>query len=71
MRWLAVLAHRLLVCGMLGLEELLMHAGYLDGRNDHAREIVYEQASFRTVRGLSDLNMHAGNCKLNSVTCRH
>ena len=36
-----------------GLEEMLMHAGYLDGRNPHAREIVYEQASFRTVRGES------------------
>lgn len=41
-------------------EELLMHAGYLDGRSPHAREIVYEQAAFRTVRALSDLYMHAG-----------
>ena len=41
-------------------EELLMHAGYLDGRSPHGREIVYEQAAFRTVRALSDLYMHAG-----------
>jgi len=41
-------------------EELLMHAGYLDERSPHAREIVYEQAAFRTVRALSDLYMHAG-----------
>ena len=47
-----------------GLEELLMHAGLLDGRNPHAREIVYEQASFRTVRGLADLNMHSGRWSL-------
>ena len=41
-------------------EELLMHAGYLDGRSPHGREIVYEQAAFRTVRALSDLYMQAG-----------
>lgn len=41
-------------------EELLMHAGYLDERSPHAREIVYAQAAFRTVRALSDLYMHAG-----------
>lgn len=41
-----------------GLEELLMHAGYLDGRSPHGREITYEQAAFRTVRALSDLHMH-------------
>jgi uncharacterized protein (DUF885 family) len=40
------------------LEELLMHAGYLDGRNPHGREIAYEQAAFRTVRALSDIYMH-------------
>ena len=40
-----------------GLEEMLMHAGYLDGRNPHAREIVYEQASFRTVRGESRVRL--------------
>jgi len=41
-------------------EELLMHAGYLDERSPHAREIVYQQAAFRTVRALSDLYQHAG-----------
>ena len=41
-------------------EELLMHAGYLDERSPRAREIVYEQAAFRTVRALSDLYQHAG-----------
>lgn len=40
-------------------EELLMHAGYLDGRSPRGREIVYEQAAFRTVRALSDLYQHA------------
>lgn len=40
------------------LEELLMHAGYLDKRSPRAREIVYEQAAFRTVRALSDVYMH-------------
>ncbi len=43
------------------LEELLMHAGYLDGRNAHGREIAYEQAAFRTVRALSDIHMHSGD----------
>ena len=41
------------------LEELLMHAGYLDGRSPHGREIAYEQAAFRTVRALSDIYMHS------------
>jgi len=41
------------------LEELLMHAGYLDGRNPHGREVAYEQAAFRTVRALSDIYMHS------------
>ena len=40
------------------LEELLMHAGYLDQRTPRAREIAYEQAAFRTVRALSDIYMH-------------
>lgn len=40
------------------LEELLMHAGYLDGRSPRTREIVYEQAAFRTVRALADIYMH-------------
>ncbi len=42
------------------LEELLMHAGYLDGRNPHGREIAYEQSAFRTVRALSDIYLHSG-----------
>ena len=46
------------------LEELLMHAGYLDGRNPHGREIAYEQAAFRTVRALSDIYMHSGDWSL-------
>jgi hypothetical protein len=40
------------------LEELLMHAGYLDKRPRRSREIAYEQAAYRTVRALSDLYMH-------------
>jgi hypothetical protein len=43
------------------LEELLMHAGYLDGRNPHGREIAYEQAAFRSVRALSDIYMHSSD----------
>ena len=50
------------------LEELLMHAGYLDGRNPHAREITYEQAAFRTVRALSDIYMHSGEWNLAEAT---
>ncbi len=46
------------------LEELLMHAGYLDGRNPHGREIAYEQSAFRTVRALSDIYMHSGDWTL-------
>ena len=41
------------------LEELMVHAGILDGRNPHGREIAYEQAAFRTVRALSDIYMHS------------
>lgn len=41
-----------------GLEELLIHAGLLDGRNPHGREVAYEQAAFRTVRAMSDIMMH-------------
>ncbi|MBT5221140.1 MAG: DUF885 family protein [Woeseia sp.] len=40
------------------LEELLMHAGYLDSRSPRSREIAYEQAAFRTVRAISDIYMH-------------
>ena len=50
------------------LEELLMHAGYLDGRNHHGREIAYEQAAFRTVRALSDIYMHSGDWNLEEAT---
>ena len=50
------------------LEELLMHAGYLDGRNPHGREIAYEQAAFRTVRALSDIYMHSGDWSLDEAT---
>ena len=46
------------------LEELLMHAGYLDDRPAGAREIVYEQAAFRTVRALSDIYMHSNEWSL-------
>ena len=41
------------------LEELLMHAGYLDERSPRAREVAYEQAAFRTVRALSDVYMQS------------
>lgn len=41
------------------LEEFLMHAGYLDHRPQRAREVVYEQAAFRTCRALADLRMHS------------
>ncbi len=50
------------------LEELLMHAGYLDGRSPHGREIAYEQAAFRTVRALSDVYMHSGDWSLADAT---
>ena len=42
-----------------GLEELLMHAGYLDHRPRRGREVVFEQAAFRTCRALADLRMHS------------
>lgn len=42
-----------------GLEELLMHAGYLDHRSPRTRQIVYEQATFRTCRAMADLRMHS------------
>lgn len=50
------------------LEELLMHAGYLDGRSPRSREIAYEQAAFRTVRALSDIYMHSGDWSLADAT---
>ena len=46
------------------LEELLMHAGYLDERPRRGREIAYEQSAFRTVRALADVNMHSGDWTL-------
>ncbi len=49
------------------LEELLMHAGYLDGRNPHGREIAYEQSAFRTVRALSDVYMHSQDWNLDDA----
>jgi hypothetical protein len=45
-------------------EELLMHAGYLDERSRRAREVTYEQAAFRTVRGLADVHMHSNEWSL-------
>jgi len=46
------------------IEELFMHAGYLDGRPRRGREIAYEQAAFRTVRALADVYMHSGDWTL-------
>lgn len=42
------------------LEELLMHAGYLDKRPRprRGREIVYLQAAFRRCRAMADLKLH-------------
>lgn len=44
------------------LEELLMHAGYLDNRPRprRGREIVYLQAAFRRCRAMADLKLHSG-----------
>jgi len=43
------------------LEELLMHAGYLDKRPhpQRSREIVYLQAAFRRCRAMADLYLHS------------
>ncbi len=43
------------------LEELLMHAGYLDKRPypRRGREIVYLQAAFRRCRAMADLKLHS------------
>lgn len=46
------------------LEELLMHAGYLDSRSPRAREVAYEQSAFRTVRAMSDIYMHSNDWSL-------
>ena len=51
-----------------GLEELLVHAGMMDGRNAHGREIAYEQAAFRTVCAMADINMHGHVWDLDQAT---
>jgi len=47
-----------------GLEELMMHAGYLDGRPQRGREIVYLQTAFRSCRARADLLMHSNDFTL-------
>ncbi len=47
-----------------GLEELLMHSGYLDERSPRGREIVYMQTAFRSCRAIADQNMHANDFTL-------
>ncbi len=46
------------------MEELFMHAGYLDDRSPKARAVTYEQAAFRTVRALADVYMHSNKWSL-------
>jgi len=46
------------------LEEMMMHAGYLDTRPTRGREIVYWQAAFRTCRAIADLKMHSNEFSL-------
>ena len=46
------------------LEEMLMHAGYLDDKSARSREIVYWQAAFRTCRAVADLKMHSNEFSL-------
>ena len=46
------------------LEEMLMHAGYLDTRPRRGREIVYLQAAFRTCRAVADLKVHSNEYSL-------
>ena len=46
------------------LEEMMMHAGYLDGKSARSREIVYWQAAFRTCRAVADLKMHSNEFSL-------
>ncbi len=64
-------ARRLFAMGMIrsegwafGLEELLMHSGYLDQRSPRGREIVYMQTAFRSCRAIADQNMHANEFTL-------
>jgi hypothetical protein len=51
------------------LEELLMHAGYLDQRPhpQRSREIVYLQAAFRRCRAWADLKLHSGEFNLDEA----
>ena len=56
------------------LEEMMMHAGYLDTRPTRGREIAYWQAAFRTCRAIADLKMHNNDFTLRQaidycVTC--
>ena len=46
------------------LEEMMMHAGYLDSKSPRSREIVYWQAAFRTCRAIADLKMHSNEFSL-------
>jgi hypothetical protein len=46
------------------LEEMMMHAGYLDDRPVRAREVPYWQAAFRTCRAIADLKMHSNEYTL-------
>ena len=46
------------------LEEMMMHAGYLDNKSPRSREIVYWQAAFRTCRAIADLKMHSNEFSL-------
>lgn len=46
------------------LEEMMMHAGYLDERPIRAREIPYWQAAFRSCRAIADLKMHSNEFTL-------
>jgi len=46
------------------LEEMMMHAGYLDNRPVRGREIVYWQSAFRTCRAIADLKMHSNEMSL-------
>ena len=46
------------------LEEMMMHAGYLDERPIRSREIPYLQAAFRSCRAIADLKMHSNEFSL-------
>ena len=49
------------------LEEMMMHAGYLDTRARRGREIAYWQAAFRTCRAVADLKMHSNEFTLTNA----